>query len=305
MSVLNLFKRARKKRQTLNLLDEKSQDVIDSVEKVQKKQLMPEYNMYFEFLDMINGKRINQLFSGSTSIIPINLRAELEIYFNQSIKNNLIYVTRGKESIVQSFTKKELVDILKKNNLPITGNKTDLVERIESNIGLEILYNTGKVSDWIKLTNLGKSTINNYKNNFSKQYDIFQQNIYNLFLLKKVSEACNSISSFKKSYPFNKKDFFITYTDKELFELCKTVRTSDVLDRIGVPKVYHDAILSIMCMYYSFGDFNYEKKIEEIYEGFSDLLIKSDLIKNKDFPFIDFKYLLRGYDFNDLLREYK
>lgn len=36
MSVLNLFKRARKKRQTLNLLDEKNQDVIDSVEKVQK-----------------------------------------------------------------------------------------------------------------------------------------------------------------------------------------------------------------------------------------------------------------------------
>ncbi|HQG08375.1 MAG TPA: hypothetical protein PKX96_06450, partial [Dysgonamonadaceae bacterium] len=84
MSVLNLFKRARKKRQTLNLLDEKNQDVIDSVEKVQKKQLMPEYNMYFEFLDMINGKRIDQLFLGSTSIIPINLRAELEIYFNQS-----------------------------------------------------------------------------------------------------------------------------------------------------------------------------------------------------------------------------
>lgn len=75
---------------------------------------MPEYNMYFEFLDMINGKRIDQLFLGSTSIIPINLRAELEIYFNQSIKNNLIYVTIGKESIVQSFTKKELVDILKK-----------------------------------------------------------------------------------------------------------------------------------------------------------------------------------------------
>ena len=114
MSILNLFKGARKKGQTLNLLDEKSQDVIDSVEKVQKKQLMPEYNMYFEFLDMINGKRINQLFFGSTSIIPMNLRAELEIYFNQSIKNNLIYVTRDKESIVQSFTKKELVDILKK-----------------------------------------------------------------------------------------------------------------------------------------------------------------------------------------------
>jgi hypothetical protein len=58
-------------------------------------------------------------------------------------------------------------------------------------------------------------------------------------------------------------------------------------------------------MVYSFGDFNYKKKIEEIYEGFSDLLIKSDLIKNKDFPFIDFEDLLRGYDFLVCLRKEK
>ncbi|MGB4016173.1 hypothetical protein, partial [Petrimonas mucosa] len=49
-----------------------------------------------------------------------------------------------------------------------------------------------------------------------------------------------------------------------------------------------------MCMYYCFMDFNYKEKFEEIYNGFEQLLIKSDIIKNKDFPFSDFENYIRG-----------
>lgn len=293
MGILKIFKRAGKKGQNIHFLDNKSRDLKDAAEKSQKG--LPEYDIHLEFLDMINGKRINELFLGNTSLIPIQLRPKLEMHFNQAIENGLIYITSGKESIAQSFTKKELVSILKKNHLPITGNKIDLVERIESNEGLSTLHDTGKVSDWIKLSDPGKAKVSNYKDGFSMQYDVFQQNIYNLFLLKKIPEACNNILLFQNAYPFNKSNFFITHTDKELVEICNSVRYNNVLERMNVPKGYHDAILSIMCMYFSFGDFDCEKKIEELLEGFRGLLIKSDLIKHKDTPFIAFKDLLRGH----------
>jgi len=48
-------------------------------------------------------------------------------------------------------------------------------------------------------------------------------------------------------------------------------------------------------MYYSFTDFNYEDKLEEIYNGFKDLLTNSDIVKNKDYPFVDFQSYIRGY----------
>ncbi len=256
---------------------------------------LPEHNKYLEFLNKMNGKRLNEMFIGNTSFIPDKMRPDLLNYFEKAIKNGLVYITAGNDSIAQSLSKKELIEVLKNMNLPISGNKIDLVNRIESNGGLEKLQKSGKVSDWIKITDLGKSEIKVYNLMFNKKYDNFQQNIYNLFLMGDVYSACKNISLFKSSYPFGKSDFFISYSDKELTDLCTTVRASNVLEILEIPNQYHNAILSIMCMYFSFGDFNFEKKIEEIYPEFKDLLVNSKFITIKDLPYIEFKDMVRGY----------
>lgn len=256
----------------------------------------PEYNMYFEFLEMVNGKRINEMFFGNTSLIPNHLRDTLKNNFEQSVKNGLVYVTEGNESIANSFRKNDFVKILKDNNLPVTGNKIDLIERIEKEIGVNAINDIGKVSDWIKLTELGKSKISEYKIEFNQQYDEFQQEIYNLFLSNSVLEACNKVDTFRKLYPFERSDFFTILTGKSLLDTCKEVRKSDILIKIGIPKMYHAAILSIMCTYFSFADFDYIGKIKEIYNDFEEVLINSKLVVNKDYPYKDFQNLLRRYD---------
>ncbi len=49
-------------------------------------------------------------------------------------------------------------------------------------------------------------------------------------------------------------------------------------------------------MYYSFTDFDYREKLEQIYNGFEEKLVKSDVVINKDYPFNDFENYIRGYE---------
>lgn len=281
MGIFNFFKK------------EKKQESLKS-EPIKYVSDYPKYDMYLEFLEMVKGKKVIHMFFGNTSLIPEHKRKDIKLFFEQCIKDGWVYVTKEKESVAESFTKNDFVKVLKMNNLPISGNKIDLVERIDSNLGLEMFYETDKVDDWIRLTDLGKAKIDEYKSDFNKKYDLFQQNIYNLFLSNKVAEACDSVWFFKESYPFEQPGFFMTHTKESLTATCKKIRTSNILEQIGVSEKYREAILSIMCMHYSFNDFDFMKKIEELYNGFKELLIKSDLVINKEYPKVDFYNLLKG-----------
>ena len=282
---------------------------------VPPKQLleMPEYNMYLEFLDMLKGKRIEEMFIRYANVVPKNKRNELKLYFEQCIQDGWIYETQGNESVSESFSKKDFVEILKKNNLSLTGNKIDLVERIESNIGLKKFYDTGKVINKLRLTDLGKSKLKEYKSDFDKKHDVFQQNIYDLFLSNEVTEACYNICSFKASYPFDRVSLSTSGASSSSYSFydelysetktCKTVRSSNVLEKIGFTEMYRDDVLSIMCMYLSFHDFDYKTKLEEKYNGFEKLLISSDLIINKDFAYMDFQFLIQGREVREIDKE--
>ena len=253
---------------------------------------MPEYNMYLEFLDMAKGRTTDYLFIGNTSLVPEDKRNELQSFFEQCLNDGWIYETEGKESVSESFTKNDFVKVLKENNLSISGNKIDLVERIDSNIGLEKFYNTGQVKNKSKLTDLGKLKLKEYRSDFTEEYNLFKQSIHKLFELNKISEACNNVTAFKESYPFDRSELFITFSGDSLFERCKIYKTTDVLKKIGIPDMYREAILNTYCMHFSFADFDYKKEIEEIYNGFTQLLIDSDLVKNKDIPFFDLEHMI-------------
>ena len=257
--------------------------------------------MYLEFLDMVKGKRIKQMFFGNTSLVPEHKRKDIKLFFDQCLKDDWVYVTKEKESIVGSFSKNDFVKILKDNNLTISGNKIDLVERIDSNLGLKMFYETGNVSDWIRLTDLGKLKLKEYRSDFNKKYLIFKQKVFFLFMSNKISESCYNVYYFKQSYPFERAVLGTPSSSSLEDELlqnidtCKMIMKSDILIKIGVPEIYRDDLLSIICTNKSLG-YSYEEELEEKYNGFEELLIKSDLIINKNYAFSDFNNLLNGFE---------
>lgn len=259
--------------------------------------ILPEYNMYFEFLELVKNKREEHLFYGNTDRVPKDKRDIIKSFYEQCMKDCWLYVTEGEESVVNSFTKNDFTKILKSNNLSAIGNKADMVKRIADNLGLEKFNEIGEIINRIKLTDLGITKLNEYKSKFSKQYDSFKQDINNLFASNKLSDACYLVTVFKESHPFNNvgASLFISYTGNELFDICKAIKNNDILELIGIPEVYREPILITMCMYYSFGDFDYKLKIKETCNDFEEMLIKSVLVKNKEFPYIDFQDLIRGY----------
>lgn len=290
MSIFNIFRKSKREK-----LKEQQPPELPPIPKIQSKDILPypKYDMYFEFLDMVKGKRINEMFYGNTSLIPKNKRSELISFFDKCLSDEWVYVTKATESIAGSFTKNDLVKVLKENNLPISGNKIDLVERIETNVGLKSFYDTGKVSNWIRLTDLGKSKLKEYKSNFDKEYNEFKQNIFSLFLENNIIDACNSVISYKESYPFERTGFTLSNSYDSLIGRCKISKNSNVLSKLGIPDKYHNSILSLFCMYYSLG-IDYRKEIESFYNGFEYLLINSDLIINKNFAYYDLQELIEG-----------
>ena len=84
------------------------------------------------------------------------------------------------------------------------------------------------------------------------------------------------------------------HSSDELYNICKKIKNTDILKRIELPKSYHNKILNTMCMYYSFSDFDYKVELEKIYNGFEQLLINSNIIINKEYPFFDFNCYIKG-----------
>lgn len=256
---------------------------------------IPEYNMGLEYLDLLKNKQEDHLFYGNTSIVPAEKRVKILIFFERAKIDGLVYITEGIESVINSLSKADFTKILKDNNLPVSGNKDILAKRIADNLGFDTLYTLGEVTNKIKLTELGIKTINEYRIEFKRKFDLFQQEVYNMFMLNKLDCAIFNVSNYKKSYPFNSSGFFITYSEKDLLDVYLKVKRTNILTKIGVPNIYHNAILSTICMYYSFSNFYLDDKLEEIYSGLRLLLVQSDLIKNKDIPFVDFRNHILGY----------
>jgi hypothetical protein len=256
--------------------------------------ILPKYNIGFEYLYMVKNKREDHLFYGNTSLVPEEKRVEVLKFYEQAKIDGWVYITKGIESVANCFTKADFAKILKENNLPVNGNKEDLANRIAVKLGYDTFQKIGEISNWIKFTDLGKAKMDEYKTAFNTQLTLFKEEVYKMFESNETENACYNVTKFKESYPFNRSDFFTVYTGEELYDICLRIKKSNILKKIGVPKSYNKTLQNTMCMYYCFMDFNYKEKFEEIYNGFEQLLIKSDIIKNKDFPFSDFENYIRG-----------
>ena len=246
------------------------------------------------FLDMVKGKRVEHIFYGNTSFIQENKRDSLKKWLYDSIKEDIILITSGNESIAQSLSKKELVYICANNGLSVSGNKIDLVNRID-NLN-PIKFESFEVSNWFLLTEKGKNLLDKFKQNEKENYDNLQQRTYNLFLLGRDSEAINIALAYKSSYPFKRKgeELFLVLTPGEINRRIKNIRESSGYDEIGFAKPYINPFKAIMCMELLFSDVNVYDKFEEVMPGANEFIKRSRLIKNKELHIVDLRKLLNG-----------
>jgi hypothetical protein len=267
---------------------------INSVEEFYRSHL-PQYDEVLLFLSMIKGKRLNHVFYGNTECVQANKREALKTELYKAVENGLFQITTGDYSIAETLSKKELVEACKNLNVPISGNKIDLVCRIK-NINPNY-FNKHIIDDWILVTKNGREVLKQYQDKFDKEYNNLVQTVYNLLLNNKQNEALKLFDMFRMSYPFkrNGDGFFISFSIDELKKIISEIRSTNVFDKIGFPKIYGNAFKTVLCVSYLFGGVDLHAKFEEIMEGSVDFLKRSNLIKNKDLPFVDLNNLIRGY----------
>lgn len=245
------------------------------------------------FLDMVKGKRVEQLFYGNTSLIQEYKRDSLQKWLYNSAVGSLINISSGNESISNSLSKKELETISKNSGLPISGSKIDLVNRITEHNPK--LFSDYKIYDWFILTTIGKEVLTNFKNKEKEIYNEIKASAYNLLMSNQITNSIDLAIKHKNSHPFNKSDFFINFSKENLEDIISRINSSNVFDKIGFDKDYVTTFKSVYCMYYLFPDIILQDRFEEILPGSVKFIKKSTLIKNKDIPFVDLNNLLRGY----------
>lgn len=269
----------------------KTQMMINRIK--ERSEYVPTERERMLFLDMVKGKRVEHIFYGNTSLIQENKRDSLKKWLYDSIKENIISITSGNESIAQSLSKKELVSICEKNGLAVSGNKIDLVNRIANLDPMK--FESFEISDWFLLTDKGKEQLIQFKEQELSNKSNARNIAYNLLLLEKIEEAVRVYVNFEESYPFKHSGFFMSYSKKELIEILNEIKRTDIFDKIGFPKQYVNKFKVIMSEYYLFKDVILENRFEDIMPGSIELIKRCSLIKNKDYPFIDLKNLIRGY----------
>lgn len=261
---------------------------------------LPDYEMRFTYLELAGNKLVKNLFDDIGRSFPKIKIRDIKYLHEECLNSGWLYETKGNESAINSFTKKDLTKILEENNLPVNGNKPDLVERIVSNLGFDKFQEIGEVNDKVKLTDLGKAKLEEYYSKINNQSESLQNIVYDLFINKKVAEACLIYIYYRGSNPYYRNNDYEYDIDLQHYNYkfleCSKIRNNEIIKKFEIPEKHHDDILSTMCMFWTFRDFDYEVRFIEIFDGIKEALIKSDLIINKEKPFSDMYYLLLGSD---------
>lgn len=116
-----------------------------------------------------------------------------ETYTPEEIRKYVIkekYITRADsienlKNILPTYSTKELTEVLKKHNLPIKGNKQDIINRLEENLSLKELFSEFNRQSYV-ITKKGMKLISEnpqiriYKKYFShhdlNEYELYYQN---------------------------------------------------------------------------------------------------------------------------------
>ncbi|MEJ5146411.1 hypothetical protein [Sphingobacterium sp. MYb388] len=261
---------------------------------------LPKDNLYIPtekekllFLDMVKGKRVDQIFFGNTSLIQEYKRNSLKDWLYNSVLGHLIEISSGNESIAISVSKNELVNICKDLNFPISGNKINLVNRIVERDSH--YFDNHQIDDWFVITKSGKETLDDFKQKENHVKNEMKEKVLQCLIAHQEIKAIDLVVEYRNQYPFKDSGFFLVFSKESLIEIINQINKSDVFHNLGFSQQEVESLKLLYCRHYLLTDVFIEDEIEKISSGALALIKKSRLIKNKDFPLIDLNNLLRGY----------
>lgn len=214
------------------------------------------------FLKYMNNKNINTMFSPRWRFqYDINPIAEL----TKLIKLEYLTYSNWQENL-KNATMKKLKETLKEENLKVSGNKQELIERVLGNIDTDLLeerFNKGKYI----LTDKGKKILEKNKRLFmsdrekaGKEFEELTDEEYSrLQVFHKINEykrLKNNELSFKKGYTKNdilwsiyniQKDIYIRQKDYDMVGVVYNCMC-DILEEQG--KCEQEIQYLVCCMYF-------------------------------------------------------
>lgn len=127
------------------------------------------------FLKFMSNKDINITFSALWEF-QYELKPRLEVA--KLLKLEYLTYSSWKDDIISS-TMTELKEILKKENLPISGSKQELIKRVLGNIDVDVLKDAIKIKKYV-LTEKGRKILDEYKILFMSNRELRGENFEEL-----------------------------------------------------------------------------------------------------------------------------
>jgi len=191
------------------------------------------------------------------------------------------------ENLKREFLLPELKEILKENDLKVSGKKDDLIERIISNINPEKLQNPKSKIERILLTEMGREFVNLETERFNKELEEFYNKIYKLLFEKKFEEAFKLVSLLYdyslKPFGFGK-DWSQGFSENEMktTKLLREFNFSEGLLNNGIEEIRSELATYNLFKSNYFGNFKIEDRIIQKFPDFESRYIKEYLEDQPD-----------------------
>lgn len=178
----------------------------------------------------------------------------------------------------------EVKDILKRNELSISGKKADLISRIKENISPD-KYLKKDFKNFFVLTEKGLDTISKYETKYRAEIDKFSEEILNLILKGNLNEAKKTVILFNKQR-FNPGGFFLDESEKLLTRRSLKVdyffKAPKFLSSLNLSSEEQKLLGKYFCCYCLFEDFNLSEKIEKEFSHIKPIEV-IDFLRNNPY----------------------
>ncbi|MEB2786011.1 SAP domain-containing protein [Algoriphagus persicinus] len=245
----------------------------------------PSENLPKEDLEAVILYSVHKVLKDKISTYPILKRNESLVI--QLISHGFLRFSTLQENLNKEFLLPELKEILKENDLKVSGKKDDLVERIISNINPEKLQNPKSKLERILLTDKGRDFVILETDRFNKELEKFYDRIYNLLFEKKFEEAFRLVSSLNdssiKSFGFGK-DWSQGFSENEMntTKLLREFNFSEDILNNGVEEIRSELATYNLLRFNYFGNFKIEDRIIQKFPDFESKQIKEYLEDQPD-----------------------
>ena len=221
-------------------------------------------NLPKESLDAVLLSTASKVLKEEVNLYPILKSNEPRL--TQLFSDGFLRLSTLQENLKNDFLLPELKEILKENNLKISGKKDELIDRIISNIEPEGIQNPKSKLKRFLITKTGRDLIVTEDLRFHKELEVFYDLIYNLILSKNFEEAYKLVSALYdnsiKPCGFGK-DWSLGFSeiDKVASKLLREFNFDQTLLKTGVEEIRTELATYNLFRFNYFGNFRVEDRI--------------------------------------------